>query len=120
MTYFQVSKNDVNLEFDNMIYPHRFSSISTGPWLALVKSWARFRLFIVRNGVVSSFSGSHYPEYPWNEVGTVCDVGASIGTFSIPLVKLHQHLKITNQDLEGVMKKAKDVSPGVSNWTCCG
>ena len=59
---------------------------------------------------MSPFTSSHVLEYPWNEVDTVCDVGASIGTFSIPLAKAHPHLKITNQDLEAVMAKAKDVS----------
>ncbi|KIM55709.1 hypothetical protein SCLCIDRAFT_1212767 [Scleroderma citrinum Foug A] len=47
-------------------------------------------------------------QYPWNEVSTVCDVGASIGTFSIPLAKTHSHLKIINQDLERVMPQAKE------------
>ncbi|KIM59119.1 hypothetical protein SCLCIDRAFT_27548 [Scleroderma citrinum Foug A] len=48
-------------------------------------------------------------QYPWDEVSTVCDVGASIGTFSIPLAKAYPHLKITNQDLERVVAQAEDV-----------
>ncbi|KIM56112.1 hypothetical protein SCLCIDRAFT_29899 [Scleroderma citrinum Foug A] len=46
-------------------------------------------------------------QYPWNEVSTVCDVGANLGTFSIPLAKTHPHLKIVHQDLERVIPQAK-------------
>ena len=59
---------------------------------------------------MSSSTNLSYLDYPWNEVSTVCDVGASIGTFSIPLAKAHPHLKIINQDLECVMSQAKKVS----------
>ena len=58
---------------------------------------------------MSSFTSLRVLEYPWNEVGTVCDIGASIGTFSIPLSKAHPHLKIIDQDLEAVLAKAKNV-----------
>ncbi|KAG6329568.1 hypothetical protein ID866_9521 [Astraeus odoratus] len=47
--------------------------------------------------------------YPWNEMNSVCDVGSSIGTFTIPLAKTYPHLKITNQDFEDVMTKARGV-----------
>jgi len=47
--------------------------------------------------------------YPWNEVKTVCDVGAGIGAISRPLAVMHPHLKITHQDLPDVIIQAKDV-----------
>ncbi|KAG6335262.1 hypothetical protein ID866_3818 [Astraeus odoratus] len=47
--------------------------------------------------------------YPWNDVNSVCDIGSSIGTFSIPLAKTYPHLKIINQDLGDVVTKARDV-----------
>ena len=59
---------------------------------------------------MSSSTNLSYLDYPWNEVSTVCDVGASFGTFSIPLSKTHPHLKIINQDLERVIPQAKKVS----------
>ncbi|KAI6026550.1 S-adenosyl-L-methionine-dependent methyltransferase [Pisolithus microcarpus] len=40
---------------------------------------------------------------------TVCDVGASIGSVSIPLSKAHPHLRITDQDLPEVLEAARDV-----------
>jgi len=46
--------------------------------------------------------------YPWNEVKTMCDVGAGIGTVSRPLARMHPHLEITHQDLPEVMIQAKD------------
>ncbi|KAF9236989.1 O-methyltransferase-domain-containing protein [Melanogaster broomeanus] len=57
--------------------------------------------------IMGSLSVLHH--YPWNEVQTVCDVGASIGSFSIPLAKAYPHLKIINQDLPEVLLQAKDV-----------
>lgn len=93
-----------------MTYPKLVHRSSIEPWPALEKSWAYFQFCIVSNGVVSSFADSSRPEYPWDEVSTVCDVGASIGTFSIPLAKAYPHLKITNQDLERVVAQAEDVS----------
>ncbi|KAG9311301.1 O-methyltransferase-domain-containing protein [Chiua virens] len=53
--------------------------------------------------------------YPWNDVKTVCDVGASVGTFSIPLSKKYPHLKIIDQDLPEVLVQAKDSSPIASH-----
>lgn len=52
----------------------------------------------------------HFVDYPWNEVKSVCDVGASVGTVSMPLSKKYPHLKIINQDLPEVLVQAKDVS----------
>ena len=43
-------------------------------------------------------------------MNTVCDVGASVGTVSIPLLKAFPHLKIVDQDLPEVVARAKDVS----------
>lgn len=40
---------------------------------------------------------------------TVCDVGASVGTVSLPLSKMYPHLKIVDQDLPEVLVQAKDV-----------
>ncbi|KAF9218493.1 S-adenosyl-L-methionine-dependent methyltransferase [Gyrodon lividus] len=57
--------------------------------------------------IMGSLSVLHH--YPWNEVKTVCDVGASIGTFSLPLAKTYPHLKITDQDLPEVLTQAKDI-----------
>ncbi|KAF9236987.1 O-methyltransferase-domain-containing protein [Melanogaster broomeanus] len=55
------------------------------------------RAMIGGGHIMGSLSVLHH--YPWNEVKAVCDVGASIGTFSIPLAKAYPHLKIINQDL---------------------
>ena len=93
-----------------MTHPEVFGRPSTNPWLAWGKFWAPFPFSIVSIDIVSSSTDSSCPEYPWNEVSTVCDVGASIGAFSIPLAKTHPHLKIINQDLERVMPRAKAVS----------
>ena len=83
----------------------------TNPSLAPGKFLVPFPFLIVRSNIASSSStNSSCPEYPWNEVRTVCDIGASIGAFSIPLAKTHSHLKIINQDLERVMPQAKEVS----------
>ncbi|KIJ64096.1 hypothetical protein HYDPIDRAFT_168169 [Hydnomerulius pinastri MD-312] len=57
--------------------------------------------------VMGQLSVLHH--YPWTEVKTVCDVGASIGTFSIPLSKAFPHLQITDQDLPEVLVQAKEV-----------
>ncbi|KIJ64097.1 hypothetical protein HYDPIDRAFT_28987 [Hydnomerulius pinastri MD-312] len=65
------------------------------------------RAMIGLGDIMGSLSVLHH--YPWNEVKTVCDVGASIGTFSIPLAKMYPHLKITDQDLPEVLVQAKDV-----------
>ncbi|KAI6000906.1 S-adenosyl-L-methionine-dependent methyltransferase [Pisolithus albus] len=58
------------------------------------------RAMIALGPVMGSLSILHH--YPWSEVATVCDVGASIGSVSIPLSKAHPHLKITDQDLPEV------------------
>ncbi|KAF9235942.1 S-adenosyl-L-methionine-dependent methyltransferase [Melanogaster broomeanus] len=65
------------------------------------------RAMIGLGHIMGSLSVLHH--YPWNEVKTVCDVGASIGTFSLPLAKMYPHLKITDQDLPEVLVQAKDV-----------
>ncbi|KAF9245410.1 S-adenosyl-L-methionine-dependent methyltransferase [Melanogaster broomeanus] len=65
------------------------------------------RAMIGLGHVMGSLSVLHH--YPWDEMKTVCDVGASIGTFSIPLAKAYPHLKIINQDLPEVLVQAKDV-----------
>ncbi|KIO11687.1 hypothetical protein M404DRAFT_20303 [Pisolithus tinctorius Marx 270] len=57
--------------------------------------------------VMGSLSILHH--YPWNDVATVCDVGASVGSVSIPLSKAHPHLKITDQDLPEVLEAARSV-----------
>lgn len=115
---FQEEKNKVHSEALSMTYPKLFHRGSKWPWMALEKPWAHFQFCIVSNGVVSSFTYSSCPEYPWDEVSTVCDVGASIGTFSIPLAKAYPHLKITNQDLERVVAQAEDVSVWAPILTC--
>lgn len=65
------------------------------------------RAMIALGPVMGSLSILHH--YPWSEVATVCDVGASIGSVSIPLSKAHPHLKITDQDLPEVLEAARDV-----------
>ncbi|KAG6372999.1 S-adenosyl-L-methionine-dependent methyltransferase [Boletus reticuloceps] len=65
------------------------------------------RAMLGLSDVMGSLSVLHH--YPWNEVKTVCDVGASIGTVSLPLAKMHPHLRITDQDLPEVLVQAKDV-----------
>ncbi|KAI5988147.1 S-adenosyl-L-methionine-dependent methyltransferase [Pisolithus albus] len=65
------------------------------------------RAMIGLGSVMGSLSILHH--YPWSEVATVCDVGASIGSVSIPLSKAHPHLKITDQDLPEVLEAARDV-----------
>lgn len=65
------------------------------------------RAMIALGPVMGSLSILHH--YPWNEVATVCDVGASIGSVSIPLSKAHPHLRITDQDLPEVLEAAREV-----------
>ncbi|EGN97119.1 hypothetical protein SERLA73DRAFT_92093 [Serpula lacrymans var. lacrymans S7.3] len=65
------------------------------------------RAMVGLGDVMGSLSVLHH--YPWNEVSTVCDVGASIGTFSLPLAKKFPHLKITDQDLPEVLVQATEV-----------
>ncbi|KAI5980951.1 S-adenosyl-L-methionine-dependent methyltransferase [Pisolithus albus] len=65
------------------------------------------RAMIALGPVMGSLSILHH--YPWSEVATVCDVGASIGSVSIPLSKAHPHLKITDQDLPEVLESARDI-----------
>ncbi|KAH7923036.1 S-adenosyl-L-methionine-dependent methyltransferase [Leucogyrophana mollusca] len=65
------------------------------------------RAMIGLGDIMGSLSVLHH--YPWDTVSTVCDVGASIGTFSLPLAKKYPHLKITDQDLPEVLVQAKDV-----------
>lgn len=57
--------------------------------------------------VMGSLSILHH--YPWNDVATVCDVGASVGSVAISLSKAHPHLKITDQDLPEVLEAARSV-----------
>ena len=94
---------------DNMFHPEAFRRSSTNLWLVPGKFLVPFLFLIVRSDIVSSSTNLSCPGYPWNEVSTVCDVGASIGTFSSPLAKAHPHLKIINQDLERVIPQAKEV-----------
>ncbi|KIJ65800.1 hypothetical protein HYDPIDRAFT_151410 [Hydnomerulius pinastri MD-312] len=47
--------------------------------------------------------------YPWNNVSTVCDVGAGAGNFSIPLIKTFPHLQVVVQDLPDVLEQGKEV-----------
>ncbi|KAH7909765.1 S-adenosyl-L-methionine-dependent methyltransferase [Hygrophoropsis aurantiaca] len=65
------------------------------------------RAMIGLGEIMGSLSVLHH--YPWENVSTVCDVGASIGTFSLPLAKKFPHIKITDQDLSEVLVQAKDV-----------
>ncbi|KAI6121174.1 S-adenosyl-L-methionine-dependent methyltransferase [Pisolithus sp. B1] len=65
------------------------------------------RAMIALGPVMGSLSILHH--YPWNEVATLCDVGASIGSVSIPLSKAHTHLKITDQDLPEALEAASGV-----------
>ncbi|KAG6376601.1 S-adenosyl-L-methionine-dependent methyltransferase [Boletus reticuloceps] len=65
------------------------------------------RAMVGLSDIMGSLSILHH--YPWNEVKTVCDVGASIGTVSLPLAKIYPHLKLINQDLPEVLVLAKDV-----------
>ncbi|KAF8840189.1 S-adenosyl-L-methionine-dependent methyltransferase [Paxillus ammoniavirescens] len=65
------------------------------------------RAMIGAGDIMGSLSVLHH--YPWAEVKTVCDVGASVGTFSVPLSKTFPHLKITDQDLPEVLVQAKQV-----------
>ncbi|KAG9311544.1 S-adenosyl-L-methionine-dependent methyltransferase [Chiua virens] len=57
--------------------------------------------------VMGSLSVLHH--YPWNEVKTVCDVGGSVGTVTLPLLKMYSHLQIVDQDLPEVLVQAKEV-----------
>ncbi|KAG9311297.1 S-adenosyl-L-methionine-dependent methyltransferase [Chiua virens] len=65
------------------------------------------RGMIAVNDVAGSISILHH--YPWNEVNTVCDVGSSVGTVTLPLLKTYPHLRIINQDLPEVLIQAKEV-----------
>ncbi|KAH7890353.1 S-adenosyl-L-methionine-dependent methyltransferase [Phlebopus sp. FC_14] len=65
------------------------------------------RAMIGVGDIMGSLSVLHH--YPWKDVTTVCDVGASIGTFSLPLAKAFPHIRITDQDLPEVLVQAKEV-----------
>ncbi|KAF8443681.1 S-adenosyl-L-methionine-dependent methyltransferase [Boletus edulis BED1] len=65
------------------------------------------RAMVGISDIMGSLSVLHH--YPWNEVKTVCDVGASVGTVSLPLSKIYPHLKIINQDLPEVLVLSKDI-----------
>ncbi|KAF8548625.1 S-adenosyl-L-methionine-dependent methyltransferase [Imleria badia] len=65
------------------------------------------RAMIGLSYIMGSLSVLHH--YPWNEVKTVCDVGASVGTVSLPLSKMYPHLKIVDQDLPEVLVQAKEI-----------
>ncbi|KAI6157168.1 S-adenosyl-L-methionine-dependent methyltransferase [Pisolithus tinctorius] len=65
------------------------------------------RAMIALGPVMGSLSILHH--YPWNDVATVCDVGASVGSVSIPPLKAHPRLKITDQDLPEVLEAARNV-----------
>ncbi|TFL03932.1 S-adenosyl-L-methionine-dependent methyltransferase [Pterulicium gracile] len=48
--------------------------------------------------------------FPWHMLprdSTVCDVGGGFGAFSLPLSKVHPHLRIVLQDLEPPIERAK-------------
>lgn len=48
-------------------------------------------------------------DFPFDQVGSLCDVGSGIGGFAIPLAKAYPHIKITMQDLPGTIEQAKQV-----------
>lgn len=53
-----------------------------------------------------------HPAFPWHMLprdSTVCDVGGGFGAFSLPLSKVHPHLRIVLQDLEPPIERAKKV-----------
>lgn len=69
---------------------------------------ARYHLAMIGLGdVMGSLSVLNH--YPWHEIKTLCDVGSSIGTVSIPLARAHPHIKLTCQDLEEVTIRAQDI-----------
>ncbi|KAH0826050.1 S-adenosyl-L-methionine-dependent methyltransferase [Lanmaoa asiatica] len=78
-----------------------------GGWFDWMKQDNYHRAMIGINYIMGSLSVLHH--YPWNEVKSVCDVGASFGTVSLPLAKMYPHLKIINQDLPEVLVQAKDI-----------
>ncbi|KAH7923288.1 S-adenosyl-L-methionine-dependent methyltransferase [Leucogyrophana mollusca] len=47
-------------------------------------------------------------EYPWQRYTSVCDVGSGVGTFAMPLARMFPHIKVTLQDLPGVLEQAKE------------
>ncbi|KAG2366698.1 O-methyltransferase-domain-containing protein [Suillus spraguei] len=47
--------------------------------------------------------------FPFEKYSTVVDVGGGIGTFSMPLAKMHKNVKITIQDLPEVLVQARGI-----------
>ncbi|KAH9949707.1 S-adenosyl-L-methionine-dependent methyltransferase [Amylocystis lapponica] len=47
--------------------------------------------------------------FPWMEAMTVCDVGSGVGAFSLPLVQMYPHVKVTLHDLPETLSQAKDI-----------
>ncbi|KAG2342359.1 S-adenosyl-L-methionine-dependent methyltransferase [Suillus weaverae] len=45
--------------------------------------------------------------YPWDTVSSMVDIGSGIGGISIPLANTFPHLRITNQDLPGIVVQAQ-------------
>ncbi|KAG8221630.1 S-adenosyl-L-methionine-dependent methyltransferase [Butyriboletus roseoflavus] len=78
-----------------------------GGWFDWMRQDNYHRAMFGVGTVMGSLSVLHH--YQWNEVKSVCDVGASFGTFSVPLSKMYPHLKIIDQDLPEVLVQAKDV-----------
>lgn len=48
-------------------------------------------------------------QFPFNNYSTVVDVGGGIGAFSLPLAKVHKHVKITVHDLPEALTQARSV-----------
>ncbi|KAI6160962.1 S-adenosyl-L-methionine-dependent methyltransferase [Pisolithus thermaeus] len=48
-------------------------------------------------------------QFPFNKYSTVVDVGGGIDAFSLPLAKVHKHVKITVHDLPDALIQARSV-----------
>lgn len=46
-------------------------------------------------------------QFPFGKYSTVVDVGGGIDAFSLPLAKIHKHVKITVHDLPEVLTQAR-------------
>lgn len=51
-----------------------------------------------------------YLDFPWHKFKTVCDVGAGVGAFSMPLARKFPNLDVVVMDLPPVILQAKEVS----------
>ncbi|KAI6115962.1 S-adenosyl-L-methionine-dependent methyltransferase [Pisolithus sp. B1] len=62
-----------------------------------------------KEGITEAFFNWMRQKFPFNKYSTVVDVGGGIDAFSLPLAKVHKHVKITVHDLPEALIQARSV-----------